>query len=363
MKPSFDNSDTGDAGDTSAHPPIYFVAHHLRRRWPELKHPTSWMRMEDAPASRWAPLENIWIVSTYLRLRKAGQNVRITDRPVVDAINICCDEKAGVQDKTGRAFLALTQGDRDPLPWADYRLIQSPEQQVHGNTTLIKHWPQPGLLGRDANRGNRLERVGYVGPAENLAGPFRTEAFRAQLRKLGVELVIRDNPVHWHDFSDLDVYLAVRDWPWQLIRTKPCTKLVHAWLTGAVGLMGPEPSYRYWGRDGEDYFEVKSPDQAIEVIRRLKGDQGLYAAVRERGSRKGQDHDEQAVIRQWAETLNGSVQAAFAQWQRVGAWAWQARRMKRQWQRLTVPLDQKLFTLKSRGLRAVKRKLGWQNSQ
>ncbi|WP_319409033.1 hypothetical protein [uncultured Desulfosarcina sp.] len=314
--------------------------------------------MEDVPAPRWAPLENIWIVSTYLRLRKAGQDVRIIDRPVADAINVCCDEKAGVQDRTGRAFLVLTQGDRDPLPWADYRFIQSPEQQMDGNSKLIKHWPQPGLLGRDSNRGNRLDRVGYIGPVENLAGPFRTEAFRDQLRNLGVEFVIRDKPAHWHDFTDFDAYLAVRDWPWRLIRTKPCTKLVHAWLTGVVGLMGPEPSYQYWGRDGEDFFQVKSPDQAVAVIRHLKSDPELYAAVQKRGFIKGQDHNEHAVIQQWIEVLNGPVREAFAQWQKVGPCAWQARRIKRQWHRLMAPLDQKIFTLKSRGMRAVERKLG-----
>jgi hypothetical protein len=341
----------------SHHGSIYFVARHLRRRWPELDSDTAWMPMDAGPASRWSPLETVWIVSTDLRLRGAGQDVRIVDRPVSGAINICCDERAGVTGDSSGAFLVLTQGDRDPLPWADYRLVQSPEQMNDRCVSLIKHWPQPGLIPRDASRGNRLERVGYVGPVENLAAGFRDDAFRGAMRALGVELVIRDDPAQWHDFADLDAYLAVRDWPWHLIRTKPATKLVHAWLTGAIGLLGPEPSYRHWGSDGEDYFEVRTPEDVLRVVQRLKADPAIGGRVRQRGQEKGREHDEQAVIRQWIEVLNGPVREAFERWRQAGPLTWQARRVRRQWQRVMAPISQKIFTVRSRGWRAVTRKL------
>lgn len=313
--------------------------------------------MEQVPAGRWAPLENIWIVSTYLRLRGAGQDVRIVDRPVPGAINICCDERAGVTGDSSGAFLVLTQGDRDPLSWADYRLVQSPEQLNGTNVTLIRHWPQPRIVARDTSRGDRLERVGYVGPVENLAAAFRGEEFRGALRETGVELVIRDDPAQWHDFADLDAYLAVRDWPWRLIRTKPATKLVHAWATGAIGLLGPEPSYQYCGTDGEDYFEVRMPEDVLAVIRRLKADPALCQRVRQRGFEKSREHDEQAVLQQWIDVLNGPVREAFERWRSAGPMTWRLRRMRRQWQRVTAPIHQKLFTLRSRRLRAVTRRM------
>jgi len=336
---------------------LTFVAHHLGRRWPELDHETAWMPLSEVPAARWAPLENIWVVSTYLRLRAVGQNVRIVDRPMPGAINVCCDAQVGRLGKTSEMFLVLTLGDRAPMPWADHCLVQSPVQLCGGSTTLIKHWPQPGLLGRDVSRRDRVERIGYVGPVENLAAAFRMDAFHAELRKLGVELVIRDDPAQWHDFSDLDLFLAVRDWPWHLIRTKPATKLVHAWSTGVPALLGPEPSYQYWGEDGVDYFEVCTPDDVLSVVRRFKESPQLYESIRQRGFEKSKQHDEQAVVRQWIEVLNGPVREAFERWQQAGSLAWKYRALRRRWQRISAPVHQKLFTLRSRGWRAVTKKL------
>jgi len=310
-------------------PPIYFVAHHLRRRWPELDHETASMPLAEVPPSRWMPLENIWIVSTYLRLRAAGQDVRIVDGPVAGAINICCDERAGVSSDSSEAFLVFTQGDRERMPWADYRLVQSPAQLRGSRVTLMRHWPQPGLIPRNASRGTRLERLGYVGPIVNLDAAFRSSDFRNALGTLGVELVIRDDPAHWRDFSDLDSVVAVRPWPFYVIRTKPATKLVHAWLTGVPALLGPEPSYRYWGTDGEDYFEVRSPDEAVAVVKRLKDEPALYEQVWQRGLQKGREHDEQAVLRQWIEVLDGPLADAYGEWRNMAPRIRLARRIAR----------------------------------
>jgi len=339
-------------------PKVYFVAHHLRKRWPELLDERATLPMGDIPATRWAPLENIWIVSTYLRLRNAGHDVRIVERPVSDSVNVCCENNVASAGIGSGCFVVLTQGDREQLSWADHSLVQSPEQLTGSKTTLIKHWPQPGLIGRDASRGGRIERMGYIGPLENLAAAYRTDAFRGELAKLGVELVIRDRPEQWHDFSDLDLFIAVRDWPWHLIKTKPATKLVHAWLTGVPALLGPEPSFAYWGANCEDYFEVNTPERALAVVKRLKHDPALYESVRQRGFVKGRQHDEAAVIQQWVEVLNGPVRDAFERWRAVGPMTWKMRAVRRQWQRLSAPVQQKWFTLRRRGWRAITRKLG-----
>jgi hypothetical protein len=336
--------------------PVYFVAFHLHRRWPELSTSTAWMPFEEIPASRWAPLENIWIVSSYLRLRAADQNVQIVDRPVPGAINICCDSDLAAAGIEGRCFVVATQGDRGPLVWANHLLVQSPEQLKGPHTTLIRHWPQPGLIGRDPGRGSHIGRLGYVGPVENLARVFRTNEFRDQLKQLGVELVIRDDPRHWHDFSDLDLYLAVRDWPWHLIRTKPATKLAHAWLTGVPGLLGSEPAYRYYGQDGIDYFEVTTPEDVVAVVRRLKEEPGLYDSVRQHGFVKAAEHSEEAVIRQWIAVLKGPVYEHFKRWKEAGTLTWKLRSARRKWHKIRSPLQKKMFTLRSRGWRAVSRR-------
>lgn len=335
--------------------PVYFVAYHLRRRWPELDHLNAVLDMAAVPRSRWAPLENIWIVSTYLRLKARGYPVRIVDRPVPDAINICCDEALVHEPDSEKAFCVITQGDRWNVGWGEYGFVQSPEQLGGRHVSLIRHWPQPGLIGRDAGRRTRVGRVGYVGPRENLAAAFQTEAFAQSLTEMSIEFVIRDDPAQWHDFSDLDVYLAVRDWPRHLIRTKPATKLVHAWLTGVPALLGPEPAFQYWGERGEDYFEVQTPEEAVAAIRRLKDDPQLYEAVRQRGFVKSGDHDEEAVCRQWMELLSGPVTEAFEQWRQAGRATWAMRAIKRRLQRVQARVNHRVFQTRAKGWRGIKR--------
>ena len=99
-----------------------------------------------------------------------------------------------------------------------------------------------------------------AGHPVNTAPMFRSVAFKEALGAMGVELVLRTDARAWHDFRDLDLHLAVRDLPEPMIRTKPATKLVHSWLTACPGLLGPEPSYRLWGTEGTDYFEVRTPE-------------------------------------------------------------------------------------------------------
>jgi hypothetical protein len=225
------------------------------------------------------------------------------------------------------------------------------------NRVLMGHWPQPGLAQRDPSRGDRVERLGYVGPLENLGRSFADDSFRRDLQKLGVELVIRDDPDRWHDFSDLDLYLAVRDWPWHMIRTKPATKLVHSWLTGSVGLLGPEPSYRYWGSDGEDYFEVRTPEDVLAVIRRLRDEPGLYQRVQQCGRQKAPLHDEESVFRQWQAVLGGPVQDAFERWQTNRRSVIWLRGARRQVQRPLAKLRRRWFYLRAKGWEGIRRGL------
>jgi len=329
--------------------PVFFVAHELKRRWPELDNPDACMNVREVPTERWGPGENIWIVSSYLKLKARGLNVRIVDRLVPDAINVCYLDAVLNATRAHRAFLAIAQGDRCYLSWGDYTLAQSPELAKSANSCLIDMWPQPGLLPRDPSRGDHIKRIGYTGYKGNLAAVFRTDAFRNQLAKLGIELVIRDHEDHWHDFSDLDLHLAIRDTPWQWVRTKPSTKLVHSWITGCPGLLGPEPSYRYWGDDGRDYFEVNSPEDVLRTVARLKNNPELYRAVQRRGWEKAKVHDEDAVCRQWAAVLAGPVTEQYEAWRQAGQMTWMGRDMRRRVQRVGAYVSRKWFFFRVKG--------------
>ena len=60
---------------------------------------------------------------------------------------------------------------------------------------MMPHWPQPGLLPRLKERGNRIENMVFKGRKLNLYHEFRSPEFRASLASLGVSLTIDDKLV------------------------------------------------------------------------------------------------------------------------------------------------------------------------
>lgn len=330
---------------------IYFVVPDLRRLWPELRSPDDCIEIREVNPWRLATNESTWVVSTYLRLKAHGWNAKIVDQLVPDAINICTAEGVIYAPNSHRAFLVPAQGDRATLGWGDYTLVQSPVHATRPRTCLIDLWPQPGLLARDPARSDGIRRVGYLGYFENLATSFRTERFRTALASLGVEWVIREKPPEWHNYSDLDLCLAVRRPSRVWIRNKPATKLFHAWITGCPALLGREPAYRYWGEPGEDYFEVANPVEALEMVRMLQRDPALYRRIRERGQAKASDHDEDAVTRQWIGAISGPVWAAFSRWRTDRPSTILVRAAKRRVAQVTAPTRRRLFFLRGGGVR------------
>jgi hypothetical protein len=336
---------------------LYFVVPDLRRLWPELTSPDSRIDIRHVNPWRLGTNESSWVVSTYLRLAALGLNVRMVDRLVHDAVNICTAEEVIYMPSSHRAFIVAVQGDRANLGWGDYTLVQNPLHALRPHTCLLDLWPQPGLLARDSARGDSICRVGYLGYSENLATSFRSEVFRAQLASLGVDWIIREKPTEWHDYSDLDLCLAVRGTSRAWIRNKPATKLFHAWITGCPALLGNEPAYRYWGNPGRDYVEVNSPAEAIEAVQMLQRHPTIYRSIREHGHRKAPDHDEDAVIQQWIGVLSGPAWDAFTGWRIQQPRTILARAARRRVAHVMAPIRRRVFLLRAGGVRRRLHKL------
>lgn len=348
---------TGVALDWRVPEAVYFVAQDLRRLWPELSSPDARMEIEQVDPARLHTNESIWVVSTYLRLKARGLNVKIVERLMPDAINICAAEGLIYAHNSHRAFIVPVQADRGTLGWGDYTLVQSPVHAARSRTCLIDCWPQPGLLGRDPRRGDEVRRVGYLGYSENLAASFRAEPFRKALASLGVAWSIRGKPGEWHNYADLDLCLAVRGTSDVWIQTKPATKLFHAWITGCPALLGKEPAYRYWGEPGRDYLEVDSPTDALGAIRMLQREPALYRKIRDCGSAKASEHDEDAVVQQWTAVMSGPIWEAFAGWRTDRASTIAKRAAMRRVERLTAPIRRHAFFLRAGGADGVRRRL------
>lgn len=290
--------------------PVVFVAERLTFRWQELLDPAVSPSLQSLPPSRFLVLEDIWIVSTYLRLREAGFDVQIDSTPRERAINVVCSPRVLLRSNPGNAVVVAVRADRAAPTWGDLRLVQNPLNLEKATDWLIDHWPQPNIVPRRPERRDRVERIGVIGPVSSMAAEIRDPRFRSQMGRLGFELVIRNDGASWNDYADLDAQLAYRTGPMSLLRCKPATKIVQSWIARCPAITGLEPCFRTVGRPGVDYLEASSSAEIIEHLRFLRDRPDLFRSLIERGAIRAKSHDEQAVLGQWVAFLAGPASAA-----------------------------------------------------
>jgi len=302
--------------------PVHFVLMARRAQWQDLmggQPPAS----ADAMAARFVECADCWVAQTYVQLRRRGVAVTFSDRYERDAVNVVSRSELKIRDWPARHFVVGVQHDKSRPAICDQRVVQNEINVWDARVDhFVPHWPQPGLIRRDPARGARLENLCFKGARTNLYDAFRSDAFLAELAKLGMKLVfdIKDNaerqPHRWFDYGECDAVLAVRDATAEDLKLKPASKLVNAWRAGAPALLSPEPAYRALRRGPLDYFEVSTPAEALAALRRLRDEPWLYAAMVDNGLRRGATFSPDAVARRWHDVLGGPVATAFGRWRR-----------------------------------------------
>lgn len=265
--------------------------------------------------------ERAWVLQTFLRLRHAGLAASLSDRlPRTGIAVFSASHRAriarGPVQRTS-AFLLATRQDRRETLFADAEVVQNPGQAGSARRVHVPHWPQPGLMPRDASRGDRLGRVEYKGFIGNLHPDFRDPAWPRFLADHGIEWVC-DGKVYaqgatdglqlqWNDFRETDLMLAVRPPSADLHLRKPATKLCNAWLAGVPAMLGPESAYRHLRRDELDFIEVGSRAEAEAAILRLLHEPGRYASLRQRTSERAAECTVGCVTGHWLRVLTETV--------------------------------------------------------
>lgn len=84
-----------------------------------------------------------------------------------------------------------------------------------------------------------------------------------------IEIVHLDRS-RWHDYSDIDIVLAVREFNKKIFSHKPASKLINGWKAKVPVICNPVSTYRWIGSRGEDFLEVESYEQLLETIDLLK---------------------------------------------------------------------------------------------
>jgi len=261
--------------------------------------------------------ERAWILQTYLRLRRAGYEVELTDRwPQRGLLVFSSKQRRIIKRLGGRTDEVRLLGIREDVgaPWiADWEVLQNGRYADGCRRFFVPFWPQPGLIPRSASRGHLLRRAAYKGFIGNLHRDFQSERWPRFLAERGIDWTC-DAPRYggsqrnwavtgWNDYRELDLIVAIRPADRAMHVRKPAAKLYNAWLAGVPALLGREYAFRELRRSEEDYIEISSLDEAMQAVGVLLEQPERYTAMVTNAQRRAVEFTSEAILRQWAELL------------------------------------------------------------
>jgi hypothetical protein len=262
--------------------------------------------------------EEVWIHQTMLRLADAGYPVRpcsLVDAASCEVVVVHPGRVRQLVRTLGRTTstrVLLASSDKTyGRRFADLSAIQhlriDGSRQVH-----VPHWPQPGLLRRDATD-HRVARAEFKGDPATLHRDLRGASWSSELDALGITWHISPRPSPsgtttdrgphpWSDYRRTDVIVAIRG-ETNKLHNKPASKLVNAWRAGVPAVLGPEPAFRELRCCDLDYIEAETAADALRALERLQIEPRLYSAMVEHGLRRARDFEVDVVRAAWVQAI------------------------------------------------------------
>lgn len=251
-----------------------------------------------------------WTVQTYLLLRRAGYDVRLSSQLASEGLvlfsNTQKHQLLRQRRELGRAVLVGIRGDRHDSLFADFEFVQNAATADGRRTFFIPHWCQVDMIPRDPSRGTTLRTLAFKGVPDSLHADFHAPKWRRFLAARGIDWVCDtkgpEGPTEslaWNDYREVDAVLAVRPKRRDLYFYKPATKLYNAWHAGVPALLGPEIAYREMRRSELDYLEVTDMPSAQQAVERLAGDGQLYQRMIDHGRQRAGEFSFEAITERW----------------------------------------------------------------
>ncbi|PZX52087.1 glycosyltransferase family 1 protein [Algoriphagus chordae] len=253
-----------------------------------------------------------WIVQTYLRLKKLGCNVDISDKFPTSGVVVLLSNKDSLSSlddsfKSIPKDVIIVTIRADELQWrpmlSDVEVVQNGLFANNKDCFFIPHWPQPGIIKRESSRGNTIKNIVFKGGRGSLESVFYSDSWIDGLKARDIDFKFNTEHTNtnWMDYSDSDLTLAVRPlFNDKYQRSdKPASKLVNSWFAEVPALLGPEYSFKELRKSDLDYIEVTTVQNALSEIDRLKDDKNLYDQMVQNGIKRSQDFTADATVLKW----------------------------------------------------------------
>lgn len=254
-----------------------------------------------------------WAAQSYMVLRqyREGLTISCEPRPGIRNFAHCMGWRAvgSRQDE----YRISVRADYKRLFDVDFELLQNDVAPTSATQAYVPYWPVPGIIPRDAAR-NGIKRVAYAG---RIGSNNLDLALRGKDGPLGpLDLAIIP-PDQWHDLSQVDLLIAIRDFSGATHDNKPPSKLFNSWIAGIPLIGGTDSAFSSVGRPGKDFIRVESEAEFSTVLERLRDDPGYYDAIVEGGKERRPEVTTEAIATEWLKVLDGPVQADFERWKEL----------------------------------------------
>jgi hypothetical protein len=265
-----------------------------------------------------------WILQTYLRLESAGHPVSISATLPEQGIVVLLPESPILEHfqhqfthRHRNLVIVTVRADTSVYRsyLGDVDIVQNGRfANEDRGVFFIPHWPQPGLIPRDPDRGTTIENIVFKGGFGSLRSDFRSARWKKFLRRRNLSFHIASAETEgeipsWHDYRTADLNLAVRPsyGDGGLRCEKPASKLVNAWHAGVPSLLGVEYAYRELRTSSLDYIEVETLDDAMSAIDTLRENPSLYEQMVEHGRSRAREFTPSRITERWARLLFETV--------------------------------------------------------
>lgn len=285
------------------------------------------------PDAQWrcfARSEEVWSWQSAILLSRAGIDVTMGTAPRAGAINfVPASMLVGRRFGNERYYVVSMAADKVLIPWVHAHIVQN-AAQVDKTRYWIHHWPQPGLIARSAQRGQRVINVGFAGLPINCG--LSASDFSAICGSAGLNFRVM-SPDDWNDYSDIDVLVGIRDFSGGTYPRKPASKLFNAWLAGVPFIGGADSAYEQVGTPGLNYLQAHSVQEFEEVLARLVEDSALYDRLVREGAAASEMCRRDVLTTMWIKTVE-TIQEDYLRWSassnavKLGRWLFRNTRVR-----------------------------------
>jgi hypothetical protein len=276
-----------------------------------------------------------WTIQTFMHLRESGIRCELRSQiPSRGIIISHSDFWPTDAHPSNEQFFVEIKPDRDKkLRSAQFTICQSQYDPILKSlaailqrVSVIGYWPQPSLVPR-ATTSRSIRNAAFIGNRESFLD--RKDLLISELHKRNILLHFPPRQI-WHDYSKIDLVIAVRD-PSSFLPSaarhkraerKPPNKLINAWLAEVPAILSPEPSYLALKKSNLDFLEASNVSEVLDAIDsevldaivKLTSSPDLYKKMVANARNRGADYGTNAITSQWRCLLKQRVEPLYRKW-------------------------------------------------